>query len=155
MVVLGVNGVVVKFDMNDRCAAGTGRFLEVMATALSYPLEQFVQAGREAHHTQPVHAMCTVFAESEVISATARGVDRAALARGLHEAVVRRSVAMLRRVALEDDIVFCGGGALNACLHELICEGLGRRIHVPPNPQTVAALGAALSVTSPLARRGV
>ncbi len=149
VVALGADGAVAKFEMNDRCAAGTGRFLEVMATALSYPMDQFVQAGREADTAQPVHAMCTVFAESEVISATARGVDRAALARGLHEAVVRRSVAMLRRVALEDDIVFCGGGALNACLHQLIAESLGRQVHLPPHPQIVAALGAALSVNSP------
>jgi (R)-2-hydroxyacyl-CoA dehydratese activating ATPase len=154
VVALGPGGAVAKFDMNDRCAAGTGRFLEVMATALSYPMDQFVRAGLEANHAQPVHAMCTVFAESEVISATARGVDRAALARGLHEAVVRRSVAMLRRLALEDDIVFCGGGALNACLHQLISEGLGRPVHLPPNPQIVAALGAALSAT-PLPGRGV
>jgi len=147
VVALREDGSVAKFDMNDRCAAGTGRFLEVMATALSYPMDAFVQAGRQSGTAQPVHAMCTVFAESEVISATARGVDRAALARGLHEAVVRRSVAMLRRVPIADEIVFCGGGALNACLHQLIAEALGRQIHLPPNPQIVAALGAALSAT--------
>lgn len=89
--------------------------------------------------------MCTVFAESEVISATARGVDRAAMARGLHEAVTRRALAMLRRVELQDDIVFCGGGALNGCLRQFISEGLGREVHVPPEPQVLAALGAALS----------
>ncbi|MBN1655648.1 MAG: 3-hydroxyacyl-ACP dehydratase [Deltaproteobacteria bacterium] len=139
-------GAVAKFEMNDRCAAGTGRFLEVMAAALSYPMDDFVRAGREASSTRTINAMCTVFAESEVISATARGVDRAELARGLHEAVVRRAVAMLRRVPLEDEIVFCGGGALNTCLHELIAKALGRNVHLPPTPQIVAALGAALSI---------
>lgn len=132
--------------MNDRCAAGTGRFLEVMATALSYPMADFVQAGREADSSRAINAMCTVFAESEVISATARGADRAELARGLHEAVVRRAVAMLRRLPLDDEIVFCGGGALNACLHELISGSLQREVHLPPDPQIVAALGAALSI---------
>lgn len=150
VVALRDDGAVAKFDMNDRCAAGTGRFLEVMATALSYPMDEFVKASCEARGAQSIHSMCTVFAESEVISATARGVDRAALARGLHEAVVRRAVGMLRRVALQDEIVFCGGGALNACLHQLIAEGLGRQIHLPPEPQIVAALGAALSATPAL-----
>jgi predicted CoA-substrate-specific enzyme activase len=146
VIALDVRGRVTKFEMNDRCAAGTGRFLEVMATALSYPMREFIQAGRETCRSRTINAMCTVFAESEVISATARGADRAELARGLHDAVARRAVAMLRRVPLEDDIVFCGGGALNACLHELIADGLGRAVRLPPDPQIIAALGAAHSV---------
>jgi predicted CoA-substrate-specific enzyme activase len=146
VIALDARGKVTKFEMNDRCAAGTGRFLEVMATALSYPMSDFIQAGRETSRSRTINAMCTVFAESEVISATARGVDRAELARGLHDAVARRAAAMLRRVPLEDDIVFCGGGALNACLRELIADGLGRAVRLPPNPQIIAALGAALSV---------
>jgi predicted CoA-substrate-specific enzyme activase len=148
VVSLRPDGAVAKFEMNDRCAAGTGRFLEVMATALSYPLADFVQAGLEAGSAQSINAMCTVFAESEVVSATARGVDRAALARGLNEAVARRALGMLRRVAVTDEVVFCGGGALNACLHQLIAEGLGRPVCLPPEPQIVAALGAALSAGS-------
>jgi activator of 2-hydroxyglutaryl-CoA dehydratase len=117
-----------------------------MATALSYRMDDFVRASREATHSRTINAMCTVFAESEVISATARGADRAELARGLHEAVVRRAVATLRRLPLHDEIVFCGGGALNTCLHELIAKELGREVHLPPAPQIVAALGAALSI---------
>jgi len=150
VVVLDASGAVTKFEMNDRCAAGTGRFLEVMATALSYPMAEFVQASRSANGARSINAMCTVFAESEVISATARGVDRAELARGLHEAVVRRAVALLRRVPIEDEIVFCGGGALNACLRDLIINTLDREVHLPPEPQIVAALGAALSVSAQL-----
>lgn len=146
VIALDAGGAVAKFEMNDRCAAGTGRFLEVMATALSYSMAEFVQASREATGSQTINAMCTVFAESEVISATARGVDRAELARGLHEAVVRRAVAMVRRLPMEDAIVFCGGGALNVCLHELVAKALGREVVLPPAPQIVAALGAAISV---------
>jgi predicted CoA-substrate-specific enzyme activase len=149
VIALDTQGAVAKFEMNDRCAAGTGRFLEVMATALSFPMADFVQASREARGSQSINAMCTVFAESEVISATARGVDRAELARGLHEAVVRRAVSMLRRLPLEDEIVFCGGGALNGCLHELTAKALEREVRLPPAPQIVAALGAALSVEEP------
>ena len=92
--------------------------------------------------------MCTVFAESEVISAMARGVERSELARGLHDAAARRAVGMLRRLQLEDDILFCGGGALNGCLQKMISEMLGREVHVPTEPQIVAALGAALSVNT-------
>ncbi len=145
---LDTSGRVAKFEMNDRCAAGTGRFLEVMATALSYSMAEFVEAGRNAGGCQNIHAMCTVFAESEVISAMARGVKRSELAHGLHDAVTRRAVGMLRRLPLEDDILFCGGGALNGFLQELIASALEREVHVPKEPQIVAALGAALSVKS-------
>jgi len=145
VVALDEGGSVVKFEMNDRCAAGTGRFLEVMATALAYSMDEFVDAARTAAFATTINAMCTVFAESEVVSATARGTDRSALARGLHQAVVRRAVSMLRRLPLDDEIVFVGGGALNACLHELVAEAIGRDVHVPPRAQVVAALGAALS----------
>lgn len=148
-IALDAAGTVAKFEMNDRCAAGTGRFLEVMATALSYPMEEFIRASREARGERTINAMCTVFAESEVISATARGADRAELARGIHEAVARRATAMLRRLPLDDEIVFCGGGALNAGLSELIAKALGKKIHLPPAPQILAALGAALSAEGP------
>jgi predicted CoA-substrate-specific enzyme activase len=145
VIALDAGGSIAKFEMNDRCAAGTGRFLEVMATALSYPMADFVEAGRTATGSQSINAMCTVFAESEVISSTARGTDRAELARGVHEAVARRATSMLRRLPLEDEILFCGGGALNACLHQLIASALGREVRRPPEPQILAALGAALS----------
>lgn len=146
---LDAEGAVVKFEMNDRCAAGTGRFLEVMATALSYPMDEFVRASQQASGSRNINAMCTVFAESEVISATARGADRAELARGLHESVARRAVSMMGRLPLEEEIVFCGGGALNACLLELISQEIGRQIQRPANPQIVAALGAAISIDTP------
>jgi predicted CoA-substrate-specific enzyme activase len=145
VIALGDNGAVAKFEMNDRCAAGTGRFLEVMATALAYTIDEFVEAARSAPASTPINAMCTVFAESEVISATARGADRAALARGVHEAVAHRAVAMLRRIRLVDEVIFAGGGALNACLHELVSSAIGRDVHVPAEAQVLAAYGAALS----------
>lgn len=147
VVSLDARGAVSKFEMNDRCAAGTGRFLEVMARTLSYTLEGFAEASAGASGSRTINSLCTVFAESEIISLTARGVDRAELARGLHDAVVRRAVAMLRRIPLADDVVFCGGGALNLCLRRLVPETLGRPVHVPPEPQILAALGAALSVS--------
>jgi predicted CoA-substrate-specific enzyme activase len=145
VIAVGNDGSVAKFEMNDRCAAGTGRFLEVMATALGYSMDEFVEAGRVAPGSAKINAMCTVFAESEVISATARGADRAALARGLHEAVAHRATSMLRRIRIEDDVVFVGGGALNACLRDLVAAAIGRDVYVPPEAQVLAAYGAALS----------
>jgi predicted CoA-substrate-specific enzyme activase len=147
VIALGADGAVSKFEMNDRCAAGTGRFLEVMATALGYTLDGFVEAGRTAPGSTSINAMCTVFAESEVISATARGADRAALARGLHEAVAQRAVSMLRRIPIENDVMFVGGGALNGCLRELVAAAIGREVHVPPEAQVLAAYGAARSAS--------
>jgi (R)-2-hydroxyacyl-CoA dehydratese activating ATPase len=148
VVALDGDGLVRKFEMNDRCAAGTGRFLEVMATALGFTMDEFVAAAGRARGALKLGSMCTVFAESEVVSAVARGHSREELALGIHRAIADRTTAMLRRLALEDDIVFCGGGALNACLHRLVGEQLGRSVHVPADPQVVAAVGCALHAAS-------
>lgn len=153
-------GRIRKFSMNDRCAAGTGRFLEVMALALAYSPEEFVQAALDASRAERLNSMCTVFAESEVVSHVARGADRTAIALGIHQAIATRTVALAKGVPLEDDVVFTGGGARNACLVGLVERGIGRRVHVPASPQTVAALGCALEAealvlgaTSPAAMR--
>jgi predicted CoA-substrate-specific enzyme activase len=144
VVTLDEQGGIRKFEMNDRCAAGTGRFLEVMAAALGYRMEDFVAAGSEARREEAVSPMCTVFAESEVVSLVARGAERAALARGLHRTVARRAAALLRRLSPEGEVAFCGGAALNRCLQSLIEEELGCPVQVPAHPQLVVALGAAV-----------
>jgi predicted CoA-substrate-specific enzyme activase len=133
-----------KFIINDRCAAGTGRFLEVMATAMSLTYEQFAEAALSATHAEKLNSMCTVFAESEAISLVARGASREAIALGIHQATATRTLSLLKAMPLSDNIMFAGGGALNACLREHIEAGLGRKMHVPENPRIVAALGAAL-----------
>jgi predicted CoA-substrate-specific enzyme activase len=132
------------FEMNDKCAAGTGRFLEVMAMALGMTLDQFSGAALASPEAAPVNDMCTVFAESEVVSLAARGTPREALARGLHASVVRRAAALARRVGIQPDLLLCGGGGHNPCLRALLEEALGIPVWVPDQPQTVAALGAAL-----------
>lgn len=144
VVSLDGRGRVLKFAMNDRCAAGTGRFLEVMATALGYSRSEFIEAARAAERPRKLSSMCTVFAESEVISLVARGVPREEIALGLHLAVANRTAAMARGVPLENDVVFAGGGALNACLVTLLADELGARVDVPKSPQTTAATGCAL-----------
>ncbi len=143
-IALDPSGRVRKFEMNDKCAAGTGRFLEVMATALAYTLEDFAAAASSAAAAAKVSAMCTVFAESEVVSLLARGTPRDQLALGIHSAIVERTSAMARRLLGEGDVLFCGGVAHNPFVRAKLAEFLGRPVHVPESPQTVGALGCAL-----------
>lgn len=141
---LGESGKLVKFEMNDRCAAGTGKFLEIMARTLGYSMEEFGEEALKVEKEIQISSMCTVFAESEVTSLIARGVGRREIALGLHRSAVRRAVSMLKRVSEREPIVFAGGVALNACMRRLLEEALGKKVLVPENPQMVGALGAAL-----------
>ncbi len=137
-------GKVKKFEMNDRCAAGTGKFLEIMARALGYEIEGFGNEALQAEQETTISSMCTVFAESEVTSLIARGQDRREIALGLHASVVRRTAAMIQRVAPDYDVVFTGGVAENPCMRALLEKKLGRRVLYPAAPQFTGALGAAL-----------
>ncbi len=137
-------GIVRKFEMNDRCAAGTGKFLEIMARNLGFSLDEFGPIALSARKDFSINSMCTVFAESEVTSLIAKGADRTEIARGLHLSVVKRAVGMINRVSSEGPIVFSGGVARNPCIRELIGQALGREVLVHDNPQMIGALGAAL-----------
>jgi predicted CoA-substrate-specific enzyme activase len=138
------NGKVAKFEMNDRCAAGTGRFLEFMATALQVPLEAFGEFALRSDKRIQISSMCTVFAESEATSLMARGERAENIAMGLHMAIVQRTLSMLRRVGVEHPVVFAGGVGHNLCVRNLLEEQLGEKLIVPENPDMVGALGAAL-----------
>ena len=137
-------GKVKKFEMNDRCAAGTGKFLEIMAKTLGFDLETFGLEALGAEKDLTISSMCTVFAESEVTSLIAKGKSRREIARGLHASVVSRAAGMIKRVSPAGVIVFTGGVARNPCMRELLAEKLGRTVLVPDEPQLVGALGAAL-----------
>ena len=142
---LSGSGDVEAFEMNDRCAPpGTGKFLEVMAATLEAPMADFGPLALSAQTAVRINSLCTVFAESEVVSLIARGEDSAAIALALHEAVATRIAAMCRRLRPQARAVFAGGGALNPCLRELLSEKLGLELTVPAEPQSVGALGAAL-----------
>ncbi len=145
VIALTPEGKVARFEMNDRCAAGTGKFLEFMALALHLPLEEFGSFALQAEKRIPISSMCTVFAESEATSLMARGEAPANIALGLHLAIVQRTLAMLQRVGEEPPLLFAGGVAHNVCVRILMEEGLGQEVIVPPNPDLVGALGAALS----------
>lgn len=142
-------GRVQDFEMNDKCAAGTGRFLEVMAKALGFRLEEMAQAARTSPEEVAISSMCTVFAESEVTSLVHRGANRAAIARGLHQSIVRRIVGSLKRIAAGSPLVFTGGVARNQAMVEMLSATFSGQVLVPENPQLSGALGAALSVHTP------
>lgn len=142
---LDARGRMQKFTMNDRCAAGTGRFLEVMATAMGLRMEEFVTTALGAGEAEQLSSLCAVFAESEVVSAIGRGAPRESLALGIHRSVAQRIVSMVRALGLEGPLLFTGGGALNACLAREMRQG-GLELLDTAHPQHVAALGCALSI---------
>lgn len=137
-------GSVIKFEMNDRCAAGTGKFLEVMSASLGYSIDTFGPVALEAEQALEINSMCTVFAESEVTSLVAKGSKRDEIAKGLHLSVVKRAASMLNRVSSDGAFVFSGGVANNPCIVQFLKETTRREIHIPENPQHTGALGAAL-----------
>ena len=144
VIALDGRGRVLKFEMNDRCAAGAGKFLEMMARALAYDLPGFGAAGLRGADTVRLSSMCAVFAESEVVGLVTRGERPEDIARAVHHSVARRSAAMLQRVSVEPPVVFAGGAARNPCQVRLVEEALGQPVLVAPDPQMAGALGAAL-----------
>lgn len=137
-------GVVVDFVMNDKCAAGTGRFLEVMAQVLELNLEEMAEEALRAKEAASISSMCTVFAESEVISLIAEGVPRDKICWGLHLAIAKRVAAMARRLPQGKNVAFTGGVAKNRAMRKALEQILGVKLLVPEDPQVVGALGAAL-----------
>ena len=143
---LDADGNVTDFLMNDKCAAGTGRFLQNMAVMLGCTLEDFSSLPEDAA-PHPISSMCTVFAETEVVGQLARGVDRAALSLGLLDAVATRAEGMLRRVGLREPVAFTGGVSRSRNLVRLLERRLGCPVQVSPDSQFAGALGAAILAT--------
>jgi len=140
---LAAGGGFGRFEMNDRCAAGTGRFLEVMAAALGYTLDELGAEALRADRPLELGSQCTVFAESEVVSLVARGEDRRRIALGLHRAAARRVAAMASRVPAARRVLFVGGVARNPCMVAALGEELACEVVVPERPELAVALGAA------------
>ena len=143
---LGLSGDVLDFAMNDKCAAGTGRFLEVILGRLQIPLSEVHALVERAEKSVPVSSTCTVFAESEVISLVAQGAPLEGIVRGLHEALASRVAALAGVLGADVAITMSGGVALNAAMVAALSRALGRPVEVLPEPQLVGALGAALTV---------
>ena len=144
VVAIGPGGRPLDFAMNDKCAAGTGRFLEVMARALQLELVELGPSALRARRAADISSTCTVFAESEVITLVAEGVDREEIVAGLCRSIARRVGAMARGVGVEPPVAFAGGVAKNVGVVRALQEALGEQLIVPEQPQIVGALGAAL-----------
>jgi predicted CoA-substrate-specific enzyme activase len=138
------NGKLVDFAMNDKCAAGTGRFLDVMAGVFGCKVSDLSDLDKEAAEVASISSTCTVFAESEVISKLAAGTPIPDIAAGVHESVVERTYGLAKRAGVVPVVAMTGGVALNAALRERMERRLGHRVTTSPDAQFVGAYGAAL-----------
>lgn len=141
---LSRDGRVEDFSMNDKCAAGTGRFLEVMARSLDTSLDSLGSLSALSAADVRISSTCTVFAESEVVALVAKGVPKEDIIRGLHKSVAERVYAMIARLRAEPPFVMTGGVAKNSGVVAALEERLGAIILLPDEPQIVGALGAAI-----------
>jgi predicted CoA-substrate-specific enzyme activase len=137
-------GKVRDFVMNDKCAAGTGRFLEVMAGALELDLDDFGEFSLNADHPSTISSLCTVFAESEVISLISKGEKRQNIIAGIHESIAARVAAMANRVGLKSPIMMTGGVARNVGVVKALEKKIGQQLEVSSKSQVTGAIGAAL-----------
>jgi predicted CoA-substrate-specific enzyme activase len=148
-------GKVINFLMNDKCAAGTGRFLEVMAKALEVELDEMGPLSLKNHVVLPISNVCTVFAESEVISLLAEGHPREDVLAGIHSAIARKVLSLAGRQGIREEVTMTGGVAKNKGVVEALRVVLKMGINVPPEPQIIGALGAALKALDLATGKGV
>jgi len=143
VIIIDEDGETKNFAMNDKCAAGTGRFLEVISRVLKVDVEELGPLSLQAKVPCRINSLCAVFAESEVISLLARGKDRADIIAGIHMSLARRISGMARKTGVESDVLLTGGGALNPGLVAAFEDELMMDIYVAENPQLNGAIGAA------------
>ncbi|MFA5861006.1 MAG: acyl-CoA dehydratase activase [Candidatus Thermoplasmatota archaeon] len=141
---VNASGEVVDFAMNDKCAAGTGRFLDVCAGALGYDVSELGALSLAARKPMKVTSTCTVFAESEVQSYLARGKDPKDIIAGLHASIANRSLSLIQRVGIEEEVTFTGGVSRNEGMVQALNARLGTKVNVNPLSQHIGAIGAAL-----------
>ncbi len=137
-------GEIVDFCMNDKCAAGTGRFLGAASSALDIPLDQLGPTALRGERPVKISTTCTVFAESEVLSWLGKGKKIEDILLGVHQSIAARSAGLLRRVGVEDEVTFTGGVALNVAMIETLNERLGLGVNVSEESHFMGAIGAAL-----------
>lgn len=138
------NGLVAQFAMNDRCAAGTGKFLETLARAVQVPLQDMGPLAMTAKEMLTISSMCATFAETEVISLLAEGHGKPEVLGAVHAAIASRTVGLVARVGSRTPMVMTGGVAQNVAAVHYIEKALGVTLIIPSNPQTAGAYGAAL-----------
>ena len=137
-------GKVTNFVMNDKCAAGTGRFFEIMSEVMHLRLEDLGGISLEGDDSVPVSSACAVFAKSEMVSLMRKGVAKKDILAGLHAAITSRVYALLKRVEVQGDFVMTGGIAKNIGIVKRVAERVGMNILIPSEPQIAGALGAAI-----------
>ena len=147
------NGIMKNFVMNDKCAAGTGRFLDVMARVLEVKVEELDELGDQSTREIGISSTCTVFAESEVISQLAVGTDKRDIIAGIHKSVAGRVSGLCNRVGVRDMVVMTGGVAQNHGIVKALENQIGHEIHLSPLTQFNGALGAALFAYEKVLRR--
>jgi predicted CoA-substrate-specific enzyme activase len=143
-VIVVEDGRVADFQMNDKCAAGTGRFLEHTARALEVSVDELGRLALASQNPTNISSMCTVFAESEVISLRSQGRSKEDIAAGLVDSIARRVAAMAKPMGLKDHVTLVGGVAKNQGIRIALERELGMKLFVPDEPQITGALGAAL-----------
>ena len=141
---VGPQGQVEDFTMNDKCAAGTGRFLGAASYALEMALSELGPLSLKSTNPVRITTTCTVFAESEIISHLAKGILPEDVLMGVHQAITSRCVSLARRVGIESEATFTGGVSRNIAMCKLLSEQLGMPINVSPDAHFIGALGAAL-----------
>ena len=141
---VGEDGRPVDFMMNDKCAAGTGRFLEHTASRLGVPVDELGGRALAARGEEAISSTCTVFSESEIISLIARGADPDAILKGLHRSLVGRVISMVRNVGVVAPLMLSGGVARNGAVRAMIAEAASEDVVLPAEPQLMGAYGAAL-----------
>lgn len=144
IICLNERGSVINFALNDKCAAGTGRFLEVMARALDVDLDKMGELSLMPCRDLTVSSICTVFAESEVVSLVASGEEPADILAAVHRSIARRILGMTASQGLKEKVAMSGGVAKNIGVIRAIESELGTKLIVPPEAQIVGALGAAV-----------
>lgn len=144
VIALDNNGIMTDFAMNDKCAAGTGRFLEVMSRVLEVELDELGALSEKAQDIPRINSLCTVFGESEVISLLSQGRKVEDIIAGIHKSIAKRVGAMVKKIGVRKSIFFDGGPAFNQGLKKALEEELDAELFVPPDPQTTTALGAAI-----------
>lgn len=154
VIAIDENSLVAQFQMNDRCAAGTGKFLETLAEAVNVGLDDMGPLALQATEDVKISAMCATFASTEVVSLLAEGIGKIDILGGVHAAVAKRTAGMVSRVGLREPVVMTGGVARNpAAVHHLEKE-LGVTLILPDTPQLAGALGAALFALDDLSAEG-
>ncbi|MFC1990090.1 acyl-CoA dehydratase activase [Chloroflexota bacterium] len=146
------DGKVVNFILNEKCAAGTGRYLERVAEAIGVSIDEIGPLSLQSNQPVQISSVCAVFAQNEVAGLLREGNPLANILAGVCQATVRRQLSLLRQVGLNGKLMFCGGVAKNIGVAKILEEHMGK-LYIPPEPQIVGALGAAL-IARERARKG-